>query len=223
MAWNSKEEPLTKEKIIELMGTDPAALATKMNEMGVSFEELKTKLSSVDAIKESLARLEGRLPKEEVKTTVDDTKPQFATVFEDEDAAINGRVDAKLGPILNLSINTNAEMAYNNFKASKQDFGIFEKEIRDAWDKVPINQKVNAQQLIKNLYFLKKGEKVDTDAPNQFFVEGGSNNGGSRQRTDDGKGKTPEERATDKDKEMAGKWGIPVAEYMTTKESMKFV
>lgn len=226
MAWGQQQE-LTKEKLQELLGLDPEALKTQLAAMNTSiteFNALKDKVNGIDDIKASLLRLEGRMPKPAEEEEEENKAPRFTSILDDEDKAINERLDARMQPVIAHTINTSAEMAYQNFKNTKPDFVAFEKEIRERWDKIGPNQKVKPQELIENLYYLAKGKKVDGDGNKvTFFTEGGADNTGSHQRNDDKSGKTPEERATDSDKVQALKWGIPIKDYMESKESMHFV
>ncbi len=239
MPWGQREE-LTKEKLQEMLGLDPVALKAQLDTMNTTlaeFNTIKTQLSEFQTVKDSLARIETSLTQRgnnnggnnnggnNNNNNQQEERPQFASILEDEDAAINGRIDARLGPIAEVAITTRAEMAYNSFRASKPDFHHFEKEIRERWDGLPANQKVNAQQLVSNLYYMFKGMKVDKDGNQVTFVEPGNTGGGQGTGPNDPRLSNQKKDAplTDDEKARAAKWGVSEADYLKNKASMTFV
>lgn len=126
------------------------------------------------------------------------------------------------------TINLGATIAYNNAKATLPLFDQFEAEIKETWDKQPINAKMNAKDLIENIYHIVRSKHLDeivTDSTKRdgrynIVASGGNSNSGNNTNVGN---KKPEDNITDDQKRAARSFGMTDAEYMEQAGKMRFV
>ncbi len=79
-----------------------------------AFAPVKTTL---EGIVSRVDNIEKRFKPAEPSEPVQPNAPQYTSVFEDEDAAINQRVVAAVGPVLQMQLETQAQLARQNVRA----------------------------------------------------------------------------------------------------------
>jgi hypothetical protein len=163
---------------------------------------------------------------------------QFASVFEDEDAAINQRVMAAVGPIMQGQLEMQAQMNRERVwkKYEQKGFGPTLSQFVDR-----INQLIDAKPLVvangQGGWKACRGDVAEIEASiNQvlgeaaaqaglrfdgksksFFIESANGGDGSSVSSSAGDG------LTDQQRKMFGKMGVPVAEAQKTISKLKFI
>ena len=247
--WKStdgnKPPELTPEDIEKVMGMKPDQIKAMLDlvpTLKTKMEEQDTKLGGIEDIKTTLAQLSEKLKTPAIKPNnsggnnnnnnnnnnndgSNNNDDNFDERFLlDPKTVIKELIAQGTGGVAATAINTSAEMAYNNFRLSKRDFAAFEKEVKEEWDKFPVQAKTNPSALVENIYNMVRGrhqEEVLVDhakKDGRFFIESGgsatsnaSNNGGGD--------KKPEDQLSQDELDICKKWDIKPEAYIARKKA----
>lgn len=194
-------------------------------------------ITAIQSVTSKVEALEGRFPATR-QPEPGETKPQFASVFEDEDSAIGQRVVAALTPVyqqqLEMQADINREKVLKEFEA--KGFGStltkFADRINTLLDGTPLVQPDGKGQMkpyrgdkeyIRNIINMVIGEaaaaaglRVDGKNGN-FFIEsaGGGAEGGSGAVVNDG--------LTEGQRKVFNRMGIPLKDGAATVGKLKFL
>lgn len=242
MAWGKMEKEDLKN-----LGLDPdaiklmsdklttAASKTDVDELKNSVAQTQNTLKELENTLKALATSRttdgGGERKEEPKPT---TGPQPLQIdplefMEDPQASVRKLVNEQIAPVTLHTLNVAADMAYNMAKQQLPYFDKFEKEIKDIWDKYGPAQKGKPGELIENIYNLVKGRHMDEIMTDTAKKEGRYNlvqSGGTSvtgRPGGDGKPSNPEDLLTDKEKEVAARFGLTPKEWAEQKGGLKYV
>jgi len=195
---------LTEEELKTQLAAGPAAVAdlkTKVEEQG----------TILDAIKNSLAGLEGRLPKtkEQIENEENDDNidPSMKVATYATQLALEAKID-----------NVKNRMASNITKYPYWE--AFEVDMLKLTEKDSLSVKTQEQYLdnVYSIIFARRYKEIQDGtlkAKRTMYIETGSSMGGGGDKKEDS---TPSEL----DKIQAAKFKIPIEKYMETKKGLQF-
>jgi hypothetical protein len=148
--------------------------------------------------------------------------------MENPTASVRKLANEMLAPVTLHTLNVAADMAYNMARQRLPHFDKFEPEIKELWNKYTPAQKGRPDELIENIYNLVRGRHLDDILTDTAKKEGkfnlvqsggttvvGSQNGGSSRK--------PEDDLTEKEKEVAARFGLTPKEWAEQKGGLKYV
>lgn len=148
--------------------------------------------------------------------------------MEDPQGSVRKIMSEQLAPVTLHTLNVAADMAYNMAKQRLPHFEKFESEIKELWGKYSPAQKVKPDELIENIYNLVRGRHLDEILTDTNKKDGKYNlvqSGGTSVVSRAGGGSTekPEDLLTDKEKEVAARFGLTPKEWAEQKGGLKYV
>jgi uncharacterized coiled-coil protein SlyX len=232
MAWGEiKLEDLKK------AGLDPAKLTELEIKLGnvVTKEEIAETKTALQSIQDSLRALTDKV---NMAAPVGDKSPEVRNdpppdpfnidpiaFMEDPAGNIKRMVQTSVAGVQLHSLNVAADLAYNTAKASLPYFQVFEKEIKEEWDRFTPVQKGQPQQLIENIYNLVKGRHLDEIMTDTNKKEGKYNiiqSGGTTLIQSTTPSKKDEPLSADEQAAMR-KFGMNEDEWRASKGGLKYV
>jgi hypothetical protein len=222
-------------------GVDPdkiKALEDKLNTVA-SKEDIDAQKTALQSIKDSLAALTDKVnmvapvndnnqnkDNNQNRTEVPDPFNIDPVAFmEDPAGNIKRMVQTSVAGVQLHSLNVAADLAYNTAKASLPYFQVFEKEIKEEWDRFTPVQKGQPQQLIENIYNLVKGRHLDEIMTDTNKKEGKYNiiqSGGTTLIPSTTPNKKDEPLSADEQAAMR-KFGMNEDEWRASKGGLKYV
>lgn len=150
--------------------------------------------------------------------------------MENPTEAVRKIMSEGLGPVTLHTLNVAADMAYNMARQRLPHFDKFEPEIKEMWNKYTPGQKGKPDELIENIYNLVRGRHLDEILTDSNKKEGKYNlvqSGGSSVISRAGGGQDnaakPEDLLSDKEKEVAARFGLTPKEWAEQKGGLKYV
>jgi hypothetical protein len=218
-------------------GVDPdkiKALEDKLNTVA-SKEDVDAQKTALQSIQDSLRALTDKV---NMAAPVGDKPPEVrndpppdpfnidpVAFMEDPAGNIKRMVQTSVAGVQLHSLNVAADLAYNTAKASLPYFQVFEKEIKEEWDRFTPVQKGQPQQLIENIYNLVKGRHLDEIMTDTNKKEGKYNiiqSGGTSLITPTTPNKKDEPLSADEQAAMR-KFGMNEDEWRASKGGLKYV
>ena len=148
--------------------------------------------------------------------------------MEDPQGSVRKLANEMLAPVTLHTLNVAADMAYNMARQRLSHFQTFETEIKEIWNKYTPAQKGKPDELIENIYNLVRGRHLDEIMTDTNKKEGKYNlvqSGGTSVIGKPGgeqKGNL-EDSLTDREKEVAAKFGLTPKEWAEQKGGLKYV
>lgn len=195
---------LTEDELKTQLAAGPAAVAdlkTKVEEQG----------TVLDAIRNSLAGLEGRLPKSQKTQEEIDNEEQVDPSMRVATYATQLALEAKIDNVKNKLGNNQTKYPY---------WEAFEADMLKLTEKDSLQVKTQEQYWdnVYSIIFARRYKEVQDGtlkAKRTMYIETGSSMSGGGEKKDDN---TPSEL----DKVQAAKFKIPIEKYMETKKTLQF-
>ena len=227
MAWPPKVDAQ------ELLGLSKEEFTKKVTEINTALEQSKAATeaaaaatSQVTAIQEQMAKLEGRMPVQPVNTTTTDSAPTTLTRWdEDAEKAFNERMQGVVTPLVQVAMNTQAKMTFSEvaarMAAKDPKYKLVQKLAQELVAKQPIGLQVR-EDIIENCFKVTFADNFEQIAKDQqarsgaFYMESAVNVG--QPSTEDTR--PPEEKLSQREKDIAAKMGISAKAYAEAKSTM---
>lgn len=147
--------------------------------------------------------------------------------MEDPQRAVQRIMSEGLAPVTLHTLNVAADMAYNMARQRLPHFQMFEQEIKDIWGKYTPAQKQKPDELIENIYNLVRGRHLDEILTDTNKKDGKYNlvqSGGTTVVGQPGGSKrNPVDDLSDKEKEIAARFGMTPEQWAEQKGGLKYV
>lgn len=251
MAWGE----MTQEQIIAKLkeaGFDTAQINERLKTLdGVATKAEVTELSnSMKTIQDNLTSLQnslktannnpdgnnggdnngGRRPTPDTnRSGVEPLNIDPLAFMENPQDATRKLVNEALAPVTIHTLGVAADMEYNLASQRLEHFKIFEDEIKQEWNKFPVQVKTKPRELIDNIYNMVIGRHIDDIKRDSLKKEGRFNiiqAGGTTTlpATLQGGGNNNQQATlTDQEKAVAAKMGMSEQEYADSKKGLRYV
>jgi hypothetical protein len=201
------------------------------NALATTQQTLKNLETSLQSLSERKSNGDGGEHKEPPKETPKGPLTIDPLEFmEDPTMSVRRIMNEGLAPVTLHTLNVAADMAYNMAKQRLPHFEKFEGEIKEIWDKYTPQQKGKPGELVENIYNLVRGrhiEEILTDTAKKDgkfnLVQSGGTSLVNRAGGTGGPEAKPEDLLSDKEKEVAAKFGLTPKEWAEQKGGLKYV
>jgi uncharacterized coiled-coil protein SlyX len=207
-----EEQEITSKDVIGLtedeLKTQLAAGPAAVNELKTKVEEQGTVL---DAIRTSLAGLEGRLPKTQQQQQQEENEDNIDPSMKVATYGVQLALEAKIDNVKNRMASNNSKYPY---------WEVFESDMLKLTEKDSLQVKTQEQYWdnVYSIIFARRYKEVQDGtikAKKTMYIETGSSMSGGGDKKEDN---TPSEL----DKVQALKFKIPIEKYMETKKTLQF-
>ncbi len=228
MAWPPKVDAK------ELLGLSKEEFESKVAEINTALSQAKTATAAaeaattqVTAIQEQMAKLEGRLtaPQPVANTMINNQDAPFTRWDEDAEKAFNERMAGVVTPLVQVAMNTQAKMAFSEVAArmgaKDSKYKLVQKLAQELVLKQPIGLQVR-EDIIENCFKVTLADNFEQIAKDQqarsgsFYMESAINVG--QPTVEDTR--LPEEKLSQREKDIAAKMGISAKAYAEAKSTM---